>query len=66
MNFKVGDKVISVKKGQDTDQIGIVLEVTEDNIKVTPVEFFGAIFDYDINGNHREDTRFSIRKKEVQ
>lgn len=64
MNFKAGDRVLSVRNNEATDQVGIVLEVTDKDVIVSPVDFPGAIFSYDLNGNHREDLRFSIKKVE--
>lgn len=62
LEVKKGDTVISVLNGEDTDRVGIVIHVTENDIIVSPVEFCWASFEYDLDGNHREDTKFSIRK----
>lgn len=61
MNFKIGDKVVSLRNGQDTDQLGMVMEITDTEIVVCPLDF-PAFFHYNLEGKHEEDTRFSIRK----
>lgn len=61
--FKVNDKVISVLNNEDTDQIGIVVEVS-DVIVVRPMDFPWVSFEYNLEGKHEEDTKFSIRKLE--
>lgn len=60
--FKVGEKVFSVLNGQETDQIGTVTEVTDSEVIVSPVDYPFVKFSYDLKGDHRTDTKFSIRK----
>lgn len=64
--FKVGDRVVSIKDNEATDQIGTVIEVTDSEVIVQPDEFPFIDFSYALNGNHLEDTNFSIRKLEQE
>lgn len=60
--FKVGDEVFSVLNGKETDQIGRVIEITDSEVIVEPIDYPFVEFSYDLEGNHREDTKFCIRK----
>lgn len=64
--FKLGDKVISVLNNQDTDQFGIVTEINDDEVIVTPIDFPIIDFSYTLEGKHLIDTKFSIRKLEQE